>query len=334
MDRGNLIHDILEQVYTAIAGQSGLYAAPKVDATPSSRSQQQENAMGASRLRWGITRQKTENSIPLAVFDPAKADDLLALAHGIAEEEFRKAERRPSRHLGHPAVWETEKRKLHQVIENFIRMDMETTQAENRYPALFEMKFDEKHDLPLTLHYAQGSVRESCIKEAAIPRTDPIRFEEGVRLKGKIDRIDLIFETNGELARLLVVDYKSKSRGVPMSQLEKEIELNLDCQLALYTFAAQEKFFGAHNTPELNVKAQAVYHLQERDLKKMTNHFEKKRLTMNPELTEKFLETLFSNVRKLRAGDLSTEPLIAGYEDYSHICRTRGIDPKELLKEA
>ncbi len=289
MDRGVVVHDILEQVYTAIAKQSGLYA---------------NNSSGA----WKIAQ---SGEIPLAVFDPAKAADLLALARGIAEDEFKKAERRPSRHLGHPAVWETEKRKLLQVIENFVRMDIETAQAENRYPALFEMKFDAKHDFPVTLK----------------------RGEEEVRLKGKIDRIDLIFSKDGELDRLLVVDYKSKSRGVPVSQLEKEIALNFDCQIPLYTFAAQQKFFGAHNTPELDEKTLAVYHLQDRNLGKMQKHFNCRRLSMSPELTEAFLEQLFSNVRKLRAGDLATEPLIAGYDDYSHICRTTAIDPKELLKE-
>ncbi len=310
-DRGNVIHDILEQVYTAIARQSGRYATRiNVDATPSSRSSQDENATRASHLRWKISQKSGADSIPLAVFDPSKSGELLALARSIAEEEFKKAERRPSRHLGHPAIWETEKRKLRQMIENFVRMDIETAHAENRYPALFELKFDAKHDLPVTLK----------------------RGDEEVRLKGKIDRIDLIFDSNGELERLLVVDYKSKSRKDSLDNLEKKIALNLDCQLPLYTFAAQQKFFGAHNTPELNEKTQAVYHLQERDLNEMTKHFTKKRLSMNPELTEAFLKTLFSNVRKLRAGDLATEPLIAGYDDYSHICRTTAIDPKELLK--
>jgi RecB family exonuclease len=287
MDRGVVIHDILEQVYTAIAQQSGLYAT-KVSNV------------------WKIAQ---SGEIPLAVFDPNKANDLLALAREIAEEEFKKAERRPSRHLGHPAVWETEKRKLLQMVENFVRMDIETAQAENRYPALFEMKFDAKHELPVVMK----------------------RDGEEVRLKGKIDRIDLIFDSNGELERLLVIDYKSRSSNKPLATLEKEIELNLDCQLPLYTFAAQEKFFGAHNTPELNERVQAVYHLQERELKKMANHFEKKRLSMTPELTKIFMEQLFSNVRKLRMGDLATEPLIAHYDDYSHICRTTAIDPKDIL---
>ena len=289
MDRGNVIHDILEQIYTAIAKQSGIYAT---------------NVSGI----WKIAQ---SGEIPLAVFDPAKSDELIALARNIAEEEFKKAERRPSRHLGHPAIWETEKRKLLQVIENFVRMDIETAQAENRYPALFEMKFDTRHDLPVTLK----------------------RGDEEVRLKGKIDRIDLIFNKDGELDRLLVIDYKSRSRGIPVSQLEKEIGLNLDCQLPLYTFAAQQKFFGTHNTPELNEKTLAVYHLQDRNFDKMLKHFSSRRLAMNPGLTEAFLETLFSNVRKLRAGDLAVEPLIAGYDDYSHICRTTAIDPKEILKE-
>jgi len=313
MDRGVVIHDILEQVYTAIAKQSGLYATRiNVDAVSPPRFPVAENAVGTPRLRWRITQHADHDSIPLAVFNPNKADELLALAREIAEEQFRKAERRPSRHLGHHAVWETEKRKILQMIENFVRMDIETAQAENRYPALFEMKFDQKHDLPVTVK----------------------RGDEEVRLKGKIDRIDLIFDSNGDLARLLVIDYKSRFSNKPLATLEKEVELNLDCQLPLYTFAAQEKFFGDHNTPELNEKVQAVYHLQERDLKTMTRHFEKKRLTMSPELTDKFMETLFSNVRKLRAGDLATEPLIAHYDDYSHICRTPAIDPKELLKES
>ncbi|MCU0858715.1 MAG: PD-(D/E)XK nuclease family protein [Pontiellaceae bacterium] len=302
MDRGIIIHDILEQVYTVIAKQSGLYAAQcEADIPPAS------NDRDGCPTFWKIAR---SGEIPLAVFDPARAEDLLALARETAEEVFRKTEQQTRLHLGHPAIRETEKRRLLQIVGNFIRMDIETAQAENRYPALFEMKFDANHDLPVTLR----------------------RGEETIRLKGKIDRIDLIFDSNGRLDRLLVIDYKSKSQKDSADHLEKKIALNLDCQLPLYSFAAQQKFFGNHNTPELNKKTQAVYHLQECDLKEMTNHFQKRRLTMAPELSAIFLETLFSNVGKLREGDLAPEPLIAGYEDCSHICRTAAIDPKELLR--
>ena len=345
MDRGTIVHDILEQVYTAIAEQSDLYATQSRASVPLASNDRD----GRSTFCWRITQQKTKDSIPLAVFDPTKADELIALAHDIAEAEFVKAERRPSRHLGHRTVWESEKRKLHQVIENFIRMDLETALSENRYPALFELKFDEKHDLPVTLANPADSLvgRASCTQEPVSPKNDhtPSRIREGhpttqqlstVRLKGKIDRIDLIFDSDGELQKLLVVDYKRRSKTDNAETISKKTALNLDCQLALYTFAAQQFFFGEHNTPELNEKVQALYHLQERDLQKMTKHFgnDKKRLTMTPELTEQFLEMLFSNVWKFSNGDLATEPLIAGYEDYSHICRTTALDPKELLKNS
>ena len=311
MDRGTLVHDILERIYTAIAEQSDWYATPSSSQSP----QQEENATGTSRLRWTRTQTKTDASIPLAVFDLSKAEKFLALARDITNHEFGKAEQQSSQHLGHPAVWETEKRKIHQLIENFIRMDLETALSKNRYPALFEMKFDAEHDLPVTL----------------LNRTPS---EPPIRLKGKIDRIDLIFDSDDELKQLLVVDYKGKSHTDTAETIAKKTALNLNCQLALYTFAAQERFFGEHNTPELNERVQAVYHLQECDLKKMTRHFgsDKKRLTLTPELIDAFVGTLFSNVQKLRAGDLATEPLIAGYDDYSHICRTQAIDSKELLK--
>jgi len=208
-------------------------------------------------------------------------------------------------------------------------MDIETAQTENRYPALFEMKFDEKHGLPLTL-YNVGQASSLSVPDGE--QAGSLSYVNSIRLKGKIDRIDLIFNKDGGLDQLLVVDYKSKSRTDSIDNLEKKVALNLDCQLPLYTFAAQQKFFGAHNTPEVNEKTQAVYHLQERDLKTMTGHFSRKRVALSPELVETFLETLFSNVRKFRSGDLATEPLIAGYEDYSHICRATAMDAEDILK--
>ncbi|MBM4152131.1 MAG: PD-(D/E)XK nuclease family protein [Kiritimatiellaceae bacterium] len=290
MDRGTIIHDILEKVYTTIARQSGYYAT-------------------RNSGEWKLAQQ---GEIPLAVLKPEKSEELLALARQTAEEEFSLTERRSSRHLGHPAVWQIEKQKILKIIENFIQMDLDTAHLENRYPALFELKFDARHDLPVRL----------------------TRDGEEIQLKGKVDRIDLIFNSDGTLASMLVIDYKSPSRGVSIDTLEKEIALNLDCQLPLYTFVAQERFFGAHNTPELNAITAAVYHVQERDLTKMTNQFKKRRLTMHSPLVDSFLDTLFSNVRKLREGDLATEPLIAHFEEYSHICRTSAIDPKELMSSA
>jgi hypothetical protein len=288
-DRGAVIHDILEKLFTTIAAQSGLFAHP-------------------SSKGWTLSR---TGGLPLAAFPPERADELLALARTTAAEEFARSERRPSRHLGHPAVWETEKRKIVKIIENFVQMELDTASAERRYPAAFEMTFDALHQLPLTLNHG----------------------EESVRIKGKIDRIDLLFDPNGQLEQLLVVDYKSTARNEPLHQLEEKTACNLDCQLALYTFAAQQKFFGTSNSPDLNEKTAAVYHVQERDLKKMTSQFTKRRLQMTPELTSAFLETLFSNLWKLRSGDLAAEPLIERYALWETVCRTPALSPEDFLKQ-
>jgi ATP-dependent helicase/DNAse subunit B len=287
MDRGSLVHGILEKVYTAIAEQSGLYAKHTDDG-------------------WKLSQ---TGEIPLAVFDPDRKSLLSALAHEVADKEFRRAERQPGRHLGHPEIWKNEQKKLLKIVQNVIQTDIDTALEKNRYPALFEMKFDALHDLPIALK----------------------RNGERLRFKGKIDRIDLIFDTNNLLKKLLVIDYKGKSRNESLEILSRKIELNLDCQLPLYTFAAQQRFFGDCNSAELNEKTTAVYHLQERRIDKMKNHLRRKQMQMNPQLTKAFSDTLFLNMQNLRSGDLSTEPLIAGFEDYSHICRTTALNEKDMF---
>jgi len=297
MDRGSLIHTILENIYTENARQSGFFAAPD-----------------PSTGRWKLTRIREDQALPLAVFDPDREEDLLVQAGECARSEMARAEQNPDRRLGHPAVWRTEKQKILKIIENFIRIDLGAARSENRFPALFEMKFGAGYGLPLLLK----------------------RGDEEIPLKGKIDRVDLLFDGEGRLDRLRVIDYKGASRNDSAGLLETKIALNLDCQLPLYTFAAQQRFFGLHNTPELNEKTEAVYHLQERSLKAMQSQFynKNKKISMTPERTEAFLETLFLNVRKLRAGDLAAEPLLAGgFNDWSSVCRTATLDPKELASD-
>jgi RecB family exonuclease len=289
MDRGSLVHSILEKTYAAVAEQSGLYAKKEADG-------------------WVLAQ---SGEIPLAAFDPNRSDDILSLARKIAEAEFTRTEARPDSRLGHHSVWENEKTKLLRIVENFIRCELESALAETRYPACFELPFGEQSGFPFLLEH-NG---------------------QPIRLKGKIDRVDLIFDKEGKLEQLLVVDYKGTSKNASLETLEEQIKRNLDCQLALYTFAAQQYFFGAHNTPELNSKTAAVYHIQERDLNKMTSQFKKKRLSFSKELSAEFMQTLFANIQKLREGDLATEPLIAGYDDVSHICRTKAIDPKDLIRK-
>ena len=62
-------------------------------------------------------------------------------------------------------IWSVEREKLMQSIITAITYDVKTCLSENRYPALFEYPFDQKLGLNVG----------------------------GVFIKGRIDRIDLIF---------------------------------------------------------------------------------------------------------------------------------------------
>jgi hypothetical protein len=43
-----------------------------------------------------------------------------------------------------------------------------------------------------------------------------------------------------------------------------------------------------------------------------------------------FLETLSRNIRLLKEGDFSVDPLIASYNDYESICRTSAVHREDL----
>ncbi|MDF7807560.1 PD-(D/E)XK nuclease family protein [Pontiellaceae bacterium B12219] len=285
MERGGLIHSILHEIYDAIArGHSGI-EAPRYWAvkTSSGWKRRTEDGVGA---------------IPLAVFLPEFGNDYEAFARKIANR------RMDSETLGHPGVWAAEREKMLEMVLNFIRYDAETCAAENRYPALFELKFGEETAVDLG----------------------------PVKLHGVIDRVDLIFADTGDLATLRVLDYKGSSRARSKTEeYAADIIRNFDCQLPIYAFAAQQVFFDAFNTDALNAMTEAGYLIYERDFPALGKSVPKSRISMDREgLVPGFLETLFRNVACLKNGDFAVDPLIAGYTDYVSLCRTEAIDRSEV----
>ena len=184
------------------------------------------------------------------------------------------------------------------MVSNFIRYDVQNCTAENRFPALFEHAFDHM-DL-------QGLVQ----------------------VRGKIDRIDLLFADTGELKKMRVLDYKGSSRARNKTEeYEDEIRSNLDCQLPIYAMAAQRYFLGESNTEQTNAMTEAGYLFYERDFPKIGKSLKKCLLPMDtPELLDDFLETLTENLRRLKDGDFAVDPLIASYNDYQSVCRTEAVE--------
>lgn len=285
MERGGLIHSILQIIYQAIADGSSGINAPRHWAV--------QSAAGWIRRNEGGT-----GALPLATFAPHRFDDYLAFARSVAEEQLGR------RNLGHRHVWDAERRKILEIILNFVQHDVETCAAENRYPALFESTFGGE----TALNLGQTSI------------------------KGVIDRIDLIFEETGQLAKIRVLDYKGPSRArSKREEYLNEIEHNLDCQLPLYGFAAQQHFFDTFNTDQTNAKTEAGYLFYERDISKLGKTAAQSLIPLDePGLTTTFLNTLNNNLQAIRNADFTTDPLIAAYTDYTPICRTSPINPDEL----
>ncbi len=276
MERGGLIHSILQEIYSAIAqGESGV-EAPRFWAvkTPNGWMKRTEDGVDA---------------IPLAVFVPELGNEIEAFARKIAEERMDRAK------LGHPGVWAAERQKIMEMVLNFVRHDVETCAAENRFPALFELKFGGETAVDL----------------------------KGVKLHGIIDRVDLLFAETGALKKIRVLDYKGTSRSrSKKADYVDEIHRNLDCQLPVYSFAAQNQFFGACNTDNVNAMTEAGYLFYERDYSNVARAAGKSLIPMDePDLIPIFLKTLFGNIQKLKAGDFAVDPLIESYTDYQSICR-------------
>jgi RecB family exonuclease len=247
---------------------------------------------------WRLRTEEGIDAIPLATFVSARKDEYESYARQVTSERLRKAK------LGHPGVWAAEREKVLEQVLNFVRHDVDTCESENRYPALFEFGFS---------------------GDTALDLGD-------VKLRGTIDRIDLVFAENGELQKIRVLDYKGSSRvRSKAEEYRDEIRLNLDCQLPTYALAAQQHFFGEFNSEAVNAMTESGYLFYQRELKEVAKTSKKSLVSLDePELVSGFMSTLIENLRRLRAGDFAVDPLIKAYADYASICRTEAVNREDL----
>ncbi|MBN2703644.1 MAG: PD-(D/E)XK nuclease family protein [Pontiellaceae bacterium] len=247
---------------------------------------------------WRLRSEGGVGAVPLAVFVPEREEEYVAFSRSIAEDKLDAAV------LGHPGVWAAEREKVLEQILNLVRYDAQNCAAENRFPAQFEFVFKD---------------------ETAVPLGE-------LKLKGVVDRVDLLFAESGELKKVRVLDYKGASRARSgAEEYRREIIRNLDCQLPVYAFAAQRHWFGEHNTAAANAMTEAGYLFYERRLSDVAAKSRKSLIELNePGLVEGFVETLSENIRRLKECDFAVDPLIASYTDYASICRTPAVTIDEL----
>ncbi|MBU1693285.1 MAG: PD-(D/E)XK nuclease family protein [Verrucomicrobia bacterium] len=308
LDRGRVIHDILDQLYRGLRGDAGQPEVLENETRDAFADLRRTRVWAVEEKpgRWCLRERPglgPARSLPLVTFVPGAEDRYLEYVRLVADAVFARAEKKGGR-LGDAGVWETEKPKIRCIAENYLALDLAQAAAERRYPALFELMFggDDQPELRV------GSGKK------------------GVRLHGRVDRVDLLFDEAGRLCRLLVVDYKGVGRGgLSADKYAEEIAENLDCQLPVYAFAAQQFLFGRCNEPELNAMTGMVFHTQNRDADEMARQFGKRRIPLvddeSGSITERFAERLAANLARLRAADFSVDPLDCNYCDFNHICR-------------
>ena len=310
LDRGRLIHEILQAIYKSLTGATDDLDASvlrRFAALCKPRAWAAQDKSGS----WKITTDG--KGLPLASLDAADATQYGDFAEAVADSCFKRAEETGETvRLGDPGIWATEKPKIRRIVRNYVLLDAEFAAEEKRYPALFELRFGrqpdgETPDCPaLVLQTADG----------------PASFH------GQIDRVDLVFDESGTLSKLVVIDYKGPGRGgLNEEAYAEEIAQNLNCQLPIYAFAAQQFFFGRHNDARLNEMTEAVYHIQTRNFDDMRKQFQNRRIHLNftPEdelpMMESFIARLAANLSKIKDSDFSVDPLDCTYCDFKHICR-------------
>jgi RecB family exonuclease len=247
---------------------------------------------------WRKRNEGGAEALPLVQFLPENAEEDLK----FAEAETRRLLKEAS--LGHPDVWAAEQEKIVVMVLNFIRYDQENCATENRFPARFEHPFS---DLDL----------QGC-----------------VRVRGVIDRVDLIFSDTGELERIRVLDYKGASHvRKNTDEYLAEIHANLNCQLPIYALAAQDYFFGKTDTEAVNAQTETGYLFYQREFDKIGKELKKCLIPLDTKgLIDGFLKTLHKNIQRLKDGDFAVDPLIDSYNDFQSVCRVEAVDRSEFLE--
>ncbi len=176
-------------------------------------------------------------ALPLVAFRDGAADDYLAFFDAVTEAMLKWA-------TSGNAVWRlgateqlnVQRRRIRRAVRNLVRAALDPAAVPNReglesgkrFPALLEYTFDSRRPQA-----------DAPSLELADP-ADPNRI---LRLHGKIDRVDLVFDPNGRLQSLIVVDYKGASKATHKAEdLAAGMAAATDCQLPAYGLAAATAF--------------------------------------------------------------------------------------------
>jgi ATP-dependent helicase/nuclease subunit B len=190
-------------------------------------------------LREFMTQRREQKREHLQELSDVELDSAYLELRETAQRHFARIEREHPNRAEHP-FWRLDRERLlaeegprENVLRRFVRHERELAPFEQR-PKFFEVSFG----IPLSSHKA-----EDC--DPVLSRDKPVEIE-GIKLRGRIDRIDHDDRT------FSIVDYKT---GKPVSF--RAIERGLSLQLPLYIRVAEDLL--SSQFPEVRGVA-ALYH--------------------------------------------------------------------------
>ena len=299
---GNLIHDILKNIYLDLKNN---------------KSQLNLSTAWANleEDKWKKSSKKKNNkSIKLLVLDSNKLEQILSFSQNKANEIIDETIKSFSEHqkalLGSTSGWLIEREKIISSVLRIVQFDVICSKKRNSYPILFEFIFGPSQSTNLTL--------------------------EGIPIKGCVDRIDLCFDKENNLSEIHVIDYKSKKNNTYETNIER-IKKAMDCQLIIYAFATQNFLFGKFNNTLLNEKTKISFMEYEGinfSDKKLKDYYSDKTDLIPlsyfkliplsyPGMVKEFLENLVKNFQYIKMGNFSIYPYYQKFDAHEQLLRIK-----------
>ncbi len=331
LDYGSVLHAILE------IGFAHLQGSPR-PGTPDPVRELEESYCSLRRpawavregRRWGLVRgERPEGTVlPLTLVEPADpAEERLYLDFfsELAGLVLDRAEAENWR-LGVKEQLGLERRRVVHAVRRIVAL--------NFFPPLYKNhpQLAGAEDLTRATALLEFAFGGRSVPIPPVTLADPRDPARRVGVRGKIDRVDLIF-AGEEAAAAAVIDYKGSSKaGLTSARLAAEAAAGLDCQLAVYGLAARE-FFG----PGLPVIMQYLSYSQAKDklVSAAANHWlgldkeplsEEKwgEISGDPEasLLDPLQAAVFESLDRLEAGEFLVDPAdCRKYCTFKHLCR-------------
>lgn len=246
-----------------------------------------------------------KQNIVLDKSDKNTITSCLKIIQGIAQQKIsQNAFKSPVTFYEKEKIFGIGGNEIESILNRFIEYEAENNKE--YYPNYFEVRF--------------GSIRDEN-SDAQLSNAEPVKID-GIRLKGKIDRIDISRDNTS----FSIVDYKLSGKKPTFRELKEGISL----QLPVYLFAASELLKSKFNktfSPDQMIIYSLKYSVE--DFGKKPVVIRDKEIKTPEQLIESTIEHIKKYIDQISQGKFGFSPhadreqLVCRYCSFSGVCRSK-----------